>query len=318
MSNLDFVESIFGNGGDPYLPENDASLDPERWTGHTGCVILAPHLTRVTKQSLGLPHWDLATPRQRRDGMCYKAEDELYNGGSAFKICARDARGVIVTLIADNYFGYCKKEVKTQISYSANLFGSAEEEHSGGALVFPELRPGRGVHRLSRRPSATRSRRCSRATRERFAPQPEGHALDRTEPHIVLVPEKSTFSLRTQTVSWQHADGRPVVDQAAAPARPTCGPAAIRVQMEPVRGRARRMASGRHLAPRSPPATSPARFPAAASRRSPRRSPTRSSPGTSSSPTSRATWTPSRRSSRAISPTVSRPGRRTASITARS
>ena len=27
VSNLDFVESIFGNGGDPYLPENDAALD---------------------------------------------------------------------------------------------------------------------------------------------------------------------------------------------------------------------------------------------------------------------------------------------------
>jgi hypothetical protein len=28
VANLDFVESIFGNAGDPYLPENDASLDP--------------------------------------------------------------------------------------------------------------------------------------------------------------------------------------------------------------------------------------------------------------------------------------------------
>ena len=41
-----------------------------------------------------------------------------------------------------NYFGYCKKEVKTQIGYSANLFGSAEEEHSGGALVFPSYNEG--------------------------------------------------------------------------------------------------------------------------------------------------------------------------------
>ena len=142
VSNLDFVESIFGNAGDPYLPENDASLDPDSWTGHTGCVILAPHLTHVPKHLLGLPHWDAATPLQRRDGMCYKSETELYNGGSAFKLCARDARGVIVTIIADNYFGYCKKEVKTQISYSANLFGSAEEEHSGGALVFPSYNEG--------------------------------------------------------------------------------------------------------------------------------------------------------------------------------
>ncbi len=44
VSNLDFVEGIFGNGGDPYLPENNAALDAMHWTGHTGCVILAPHL----------------------------------------------------------------------------------------------------------------------------------------------------------------------------------------------------------------------------------------------------------------------------------
>src|SRR5260370_7314011 len=42
----------------------------------------------------------------------------------------------MVTVIADNYFGYCKKEVKTQISFSANLYGSCEEEHAGGALAF--------------------------------------------------------------------------------------------------------------------------------------------------------------------------------------
>ena len=137
VSNLDFVESIFGNAGNPFLPENDAGLDPEHWTGHTGCVILAPHLTKVTKKELGLPHWDDATERQRRDRMCWKDERELYNNGVAFKLTCRDENGVIVTVIADNYFGYCKKEVKTQISYSANLFGLCEEEHAGGALVFP-------------------------------------------------------------------------------------------------------------------------------------------------------------------------------------
>jgi phosphoenolpyruvate carboxykinase (diphosphate) len=39
VSNLDFIESIFGNAADPYLPENDAGLDVEHWTGRTGCVI---------------------------------------------------------------------------------------------------------------------------------------------------------------------------------------------------------------------------------------------------------------------------------------
>ena len=96
VASLDFVEGIFGNGGDPYLPENDASLAPETWTGHTGCVILAPHLTRLTSKELGLPPVSQATDRQKRDGVCWEKEDERYNGGRAFKICARDARGVIV------------------------------------------------------------------------------------------------------------------------------------------------------------------------------------------------------------------------------
>ena len=43
---------------------------------------------------------------------------------------------MIITLIADNYYGYCKKEVKTQISFAANLLGNVEEEHSGGAMAF--------------------------------------------------------------------------------------------------------------------------------------------------------------------------------------
>ncbi|MCA9134527.1 MAG: hypothetical protein KDA45_15260, partial [Planctomycetales bacterium] len=137
VSNLDFVESIFGNGGDPLLPENDAGLDVLHWSGHTGCVILAPHLCHVTKRELGLPHWDDASERQRRDAMCYREPDEKYNDGSAFKVTCRTADGVIVTLIADNYFGYCKKEVKTQISFAANLMGNVEEEHAGGTLAFP-------------------------------------------------------------------------------------------------------------------------------------------------------------------------------------
>jgi hypothetical protein len=144
VGNLDFVERIFGNGGDPSLPENDAALDPDGWTGHTGCVILAPHLVTLKKKDLGLPPKARASERQIRDNMCWENPNELYNGGQAFKITARDSRGVMVTLIADNYFGYCKKEVKTQISFSANLYGLAEEEHAGGAIAFPSY--DLGVH----------------------------------------------------------------------------------------------------------------------------------------------------------------------------
>ena len=67
VSNLDFVETIFGNGGDPDLPENDAGLDTDHWTGHTGCVILAPHLTKLTKKAMGLPNWEEANARQVRE-----------------------------------------------------------------------------------------------------------------------------------------------------------------------------------------------------------------------------------------------------------
>jgi len=105
VCNLDFVESVFGNAGDPFLPENDAAADALGWSGHTGCVILAPHLKALRKKDLGLPPLEQASERQRRDGMCWSDPDELYNEGGAFKITARDARGVIVTLIADKYFG---------------------------------------------------------------------------------------------------------------------------------------------------------------------------------------------------------------------
>ena len=201
VSNLDFVESIFGNGGDPYLPEHDASLAPEGWTGHTGAVILAPHLTRVTKKSLGLPHVSEATERQRRDGVCWESPDEPYNGGRAFKICARDQRGVMVTVIADNYFGYCKKEVKTQISYSANLFGNAEEEHAGGALVFSATDLGREYEDPNADPA--RPTLADVVARDpAFALQPEGHAVLTGTDHIVLVPGGARFSLADATVSW--------------------------------------------------------------------------------------------------------------------
>jgi len=51
VSNLDFLESVFGNAGDPYLPENDASLDVEHFTGTTGFLLLAPHVCKVLNNS---------------------------------------------------------------------------------------------------------------------------------------------------------------------------------------------------------------------------------------------------------------------------
>jgi hypothetical protein len=209
VSNLDFVESVFGNAGDPTLPENDAALDTDHWTGHTGCVILAPHLTALTKRELGLPHADQATPRQRAEGMCWRDAGERYNGGNAFKITCRTTAGVVVTVLADNYFGYCKKEVKTQIGFAANRFGACEEEHAGGALAFAsytlgEVFSGSNAVVLSRGHTFAEQR-------ERFAGlmdvQPEGHGVDKRYPDIVYVPEDVRIDQRAQTVSWQGPAG---------------------------------------------------------------------------------------------------------------
>lgn len=203
VGNLDFVESIFGNGGDPYLPENNAGLDAEHWSGHTGCVILAPHLVRFTKKELGLPHVSAATERQKRDGMCWEKPDEKYNNGSAFKITARDERGVIVTIIADNYFGYCKKEVKTQISYAANLYGIAEEEHAGGAFVFPRYDLGEDFIMNSLIPERGQTfAEMSRMFSDIMDVHPDGYATDRRYADIIYIPEDVHIELDSQLISW--------------------------------------------------------------------------------------------------------------------
>jgi len=204
VSNLDFVESIFGNAGDPYLPANDAALDVDGWTGHSGCVILAPHLTRLRKQDLGLPHVSQATEAERAAGMCWTEEGELYNDGRPFKVTSRGTQGVMVTLIADNYFGYCKKEIKTQISYSANLFGLAEEEHAGGALAFATFHLGdRFVPDLVRIVSAShRFAEVLALVGQRAKLHPSGYATDAIYPEIHYMPEDMEIDVHRQDITW--------------------------------------------------------------------------------------------------------------------
>jgi hypothetical protein len=207
VSNLDFVESIFGNAGDPYLPENDAGLDIEHWSGHTGCVILAPHLINFTKKELGLPNIKDATDRQKRDGMCWEKEDELYNDGGAFKITARTDEGIIVTVIADNYYGYSKKEVKTQIGYAANLLGNVEEEHAGGAIAFPSYNLGDEFH------DDNQVRKNNHSFKENIQKyssfmkvKEEGYAIDKNYEDVIYVPEDARFNLIQQSVTWKLDD----------------------------------------------------------------------------------------------------------------
>jgi len=231
ISNLDFVESIFGNGGDPGLPENDAGLDTEHWTGHTGCVILAPHLTKLTKKAVGLPHWDAASERQRRDEMCWRDEWEIYNNGQPFKLTCRDQTGVIVTIIADNYYGYCKKEVKTQLSYAANLFGLCEEEHAGGALVFPSFDLGEDFSgELHVKALGHSFAEVTSICRHCLEIKPEGYAVDKRYPDILYVPEDAHFDLHKQRVTWQGgASGRSIK---LLPGKTYVRPSGYKVRME--------------------------------------------------------------------------------------
>ena len=208
-SNLDFVESIFGNAGDAFLPENDSALDPEAWTGHTGCAILAPHLITLTKKQLGLPNVADASDRQKRDGMCWGDEGELYNDGGAFKITCRDKAGIIVTLIADNYFGYCKKEVKSQISYATNLLGNCEEEHAGGAVAFPSYDHGEDFALNARIAGGEHTfGTAMELLGDSVDLQPEGYAVDRAHPDIIFLPEDASIDQETQTITWPAA-GQP-------------------------------------------------------------------------------------------------------------
>ncbi len=136
--------------------------------------------------------------------MCWKTPDDLYNEGQAFKVTCRDERGVIVTVIADNYFGYCKKEVKTQISYAANLYGLCEEEHSGGAMAYASYDLG---EEFSLDPAFSRSTNTfDQIIRENgglFELKPEGYAINKEHPSIFLVPESSKFDLQDSSVTWE-------------------------------------------------------------------------------------------------------------------
>ena len=202
VSNLDFVESIFGNAGDPLIAKNDAGLDVHHWSGHTGCVILATHLTSLTKKELGLPHWDQANERQRHDGMCWTDESEKYNDGSAFKVTCRDDAGVMVTLIADNYYGYCKKEVKTQISFATNLMGGTEEEHAGGALAFASYSLGEEYQVNSRRYNGRRFEDVARDYSSFIDVKPEGYGVDKSDPSVIYIPEDALATLNERCIKW--------------------------------------------------------------------------------------------------------------------
>ena len=207
VSNLDFIESVFGNMGDPSFHSNDSGLDVDKWSGHTGYILLAPHLTKMRKIDLGLPHYKDATERQRRDGMCYQEERECYNEGNAFKLTCRDKSGVAVTLIADNYFGYSKKEIKTQISFAANLFGNVEEEHAGGTIAYPQKNLGVNYNAME---DNSLEGYCFDEVIEKYGDmmdlQEDRYGIDKLNKQIIYLPENIKIDLYKNEIKWLYEE----------------------------------------------------------------------------------------------------------------
>ena len=207
VSNLDFLESVFGNAGDPSYHNNDLGLDVNGWSGHTGYILLAPHLSKMKKKDLGLPSYEVATDRQRRDGMCYLMDEELYNDGQAFKLTCRDASGVAVTLIADNYFGYSKKEIKTQISFAANLYGNVEEEHAGGTIAYPRRSLGENYNaKDDKRVVGYSFKEVVEQYGDLMFLQEGNYGIDKLDSKIIYLPEDIEIDLNKTEIKWMNGD----------------------------------------------------------------------------------------------------------------
>jgi hypothetical protein len=106
--------------------------------------------------------------------------------------------GVVVTLIADNYFGYCKKEVKSQISYACNLLGGCEEEHAGGAIAFPSYDHGEDFVLNTRYVSEKHTLGSAlESLGDRAEAHADGYAVDRNYGNIIYLPADAKIDQRT-------------------------------------------------------------------------------------------------------------------------
>ena len=190
-------------------PENDAALDVS--------ALDRPHRLRDPRTASGRHEEIRAGPaacerRHRppaaRRHVLERPQTSSTTTATLSSSARRDHRGVMVTIIADNYYGYCKKEVKTQISYAANLFGLAEEEHAGGAIAFAtyvlgtEFFAGRTVS--LKKATFEQAMACSATSSSAGRRGMESIAAFQD---VFYIPEDSIFTLRDGFVRWQR-DGR--------------------------------------------------------------------------------------------------------------
>ena len=167
---------------------------------------------------------------RKNDRMCWESEDELYNDGTAFKVTCRTPTGVVVTVIADNYFGYCKKEVKTQISFATNLAGGMEEEHAGGALAFASYNLGDEFQVNSVRYNGRTFADVARDYADRVEVAPEGYGIDKYYPNLIYIPEDAFASLKEQRIRWER-DGK-TCEIPLLPANVYIAPSGYQLRME--------------------------------------------------------------------------------------
>ena len=109
----------------------------------------------------------------------------------------------MVTLIADNYYGYCKKEVKTQIGYACNLYGFSEEEHAGGALAFPSYNLGDDFRGDSRAQGngATFADVVAKYG-DLMTLHADGYGVDKIYPDVFYLPEDAIFRVKDSSIAW--------------------------------------------------------------------------------------------------------------------
>jgi len=114
---------------------------------------------------------------------------------------------VAVTLIADNYFGYSKKEIKTQISFAANLFGNVEEEHAGGTVAYPQKNLGVNYN-------AEEDNRLLNYSFEEVIEhfgdimhlQADNYGIDKNNKQIIYLPENVKIDLYKTEIKWMYKD----------------------------------------------------------------------------------------------------------------
>ena len=92
--------------------------------------------------------------------------------------------------------------MKTQISYAANLFGSVEEEHAGGAIAFASVNLGDEFNAEKRRYNdRTFADVVSDLGDEFLNVDPSGFARDRKFPNLVYIPENSKATIHGQKIT---------------------------------------------------------------------------------------------------------------------